>query len=281
MALNVKPYSEKHAIKNVVFALEFSAPVQSDFLQSIRVGSINEQLQKELPRVIEQKALVFNFANAGTNLNLPAAGSPQPLGGLSYDRLRPNGEAEWAVVINQTMLLITCGAYSRWAGIWPTVKNFLLLMLPEILKVTSIGTLGLQYVDEFSSTGPKDRFSLHEIFAKDSRFLPPNLINLQDQCHSHHGFFEKLDTPVAGKILTNINVDVVEQPSRWVASVTGSHRYMLGTPIDGQQADSLLNDEGIATQIWAKLHQCNKLVVGDMLTSEVKELISFDHTKKN
>ncbi|MFM0270898.1 TIGR04255 family protein [Paraburkholderia aspalathi] len=281
MALNLKPYSDKHAIKNVVFALEFSQPVQSDFLRSIREGKVSEQLEKELPRVIEQKSLVFNFANFGTNLNVPVGGTPQPLGGISYDRLRPNGEAEWAVTINQMMILVTCGQYSRWAGIWPQLKSFLLALLPDVLTVTSIGVVGLQYLDEFSSIVRKEDFTLGDLFVANSEFLPSNLVKSRGQCHSHHGYFEDVEQPVSGKILTNINVDVVEQPSRMVVAITGSHRCTPVTPLAGMVAEELLRDDGIVTRIWEKLHQCNKRILGDILTPEVKALISFDTPQHN
>ena len=278
LALNVKPYSERHAIKNVVFALEFAQPVQSDFLRAIRSGTVNEQLQAELPRVIEQKALVFNFTTVGTNLGAPVGGAPQPLGGLTYDKLRPNGEAEWAVTINQGMLLVNCGAYSRWNGIWPEAKKLLSMILPTVLEATSIGTVGLQYVDEFSSIGDKEAFRLDDLFAAHGRFIPPNLLECRGQCHSHHGYFEDVKEPVAGKILTNVNVDVLEQPSRMVASITGSHRCMPFAPLAMGGVDEMLADDGLITRIWNKLHRCNKGVIGNILTEEVKNAIAFDGT---
>ena len=283
LALNVKPYSEDHAIKNVIFALEFSQTLPSEFLEVVRDGEVGAALKADLPRVIEQKALVFNFSNVGAGLPIPAkiggaGGAQQALSGLNYDKVKPNGESEWAVSVNQNLILVTCGNYSRWNGIWPTVKKLLSGLLSEVLKTTSIGVVGLQYTDEFSSLGSKEDFSLKCLFVDGSIYLPSHFVDCQGQCHSHNGYYERVENPVTGNILNNINVSVTEQSASMIVSIVGSHRYTPATPIAGATVEALLSDEGMITGIWATLHKVNKNIIGDVLTAEVKEAINFAGT---
>lgn len=275
MPLTVKPYSDAHAIKNMAFAFEFSTPLQADVLTSLRQGEVHAKLSERLPRFNEQRAVVLNFG--APQLQVPVA--PQPLSGLLYDSLKPNGEPSWAVNLLANMLVVVCGEYSRWVGTWERAREFLAIVLPHILPTTAIGTVGLQYTDEFGGLGSKAQFTLDGVFNPESRFIPKNIIDVHGPCHAHHGFFSHIDAPSPSRVLTNVNVDVGEDSDRMKINITTAHRCIFSEPVSGT-AEQLLAADGVIGRTLDVLHDLNKSVVGDILTADVKAAINFDRPRE-
>jgi uncharacterized protein (TIGR04255 family) len=255
----------------MAFAFEFSTPLQAEVLTSLRQGEVHAKLLEQLPRHTEQRGVVINFGMP--QLQIP---TPQPpLNGLLYDSLKPNGEPSWAVNILSNMLVVVCGEYSRWARVWERAQEFFMIVLPHILSATAIGTVGLQYTDEFGALGNKAQFTLNGVFNPESRFIPRNIIGAHGPCHSHHGFFEHIDTPSPSRVLTNVNVDVGEDSGKMKINITTAHRCIFASPIPGT-SDQLLAANGVIGKTFAALHVLNKSVVGDILTTDVKAAINFD-----
>lgn len=275
MALTVRPYTDHHGIKSVIFALEFAAPISIEALLGIRDGDSGAALKKRLPRLQEQRSIVLNLGaphpQVGFGLGIDAAN--QPISGLQYDCTLPDGRVEWAVAIQQTSILITCGSYARWKGTSDTAREFLRLIVPH-LNGAVVAVVGLQYVDEFQSTVRKEEFQLSGLFSQTSRFVPQNLVERRGPCHSHHGYFDLLEEPPA-RILNNVNVNVLEEPSAFRVEVVGSHRCMLREPIALADA-AVLEPDGPIGGVWEKLHAHNKAIIGDILIDEVKRAINFD-----
>lgn len=273
MAATVRPYTDKHGIKSVVFALELVGAISAETLVAIKDGDAGATLKKSLPRVQEQRSIVLNFPMAPSGFNPGVDQTTQPLTGLQYDLIKPDGSTEWAVSIQQSMILITCGNYERWKAISEKAREFLKTIVPYLGEIV-VATVGLQYVDEFYSTVPKEQFKLSGLFSSTSRYIPQNIVGCNGPCHSHHGFFDTLEQPLA-RILNNINVNVLEETAAFRIEVVGAHRCMLRTQI-GLNDIALLQPEGTIGAVWEKLHTHNKKIIGDMLIDEVKQAINFD-----
>jgi uncharacterized protein (TIGR04255 family) len=266
--LPFKPYSEKHAIKQVLFVLEFQTPLTSEALEAFKASPAHEALRAELPRFQEGKGVVL-APDSPAVINFPQDGQ---LFHITYDKLLPNGDPEWAINIRREMVGVACGKYARWAPTWEFARGLLKQALPVLLKHTRVGVVGLQVVDEFHSTGSKEDFALRSLFVEQSKLLPANLVGLRTSCHAHHGFFEQAQDP-PGRRLHNINVDVVERPKDFTVQILSSHKHYLG---ETQEEDDPLGDKGALELVYSDLHKMNKMMVGDMLTDDIKSAISFD-----
>lgn len=282
MAATIKPQGGKHAISNVMFLFEFSTPLPPHAFAGLLEGTpLHEQLVADLPRVSKQQQVTMQFPqNLGAenqffvNPFAQAFGPPGAIAGIAFDRVKPNGEPALSVNIQANMLVILCGEYERWAGLWAEVKKYLSILTPW-LGASKFSALTLQYTDAFKVSFPRGEAQpLTELFSSSTRYLPPTFTDVKDAFHSHHGFFTQPTFGLGGKLLTNVNVNVTETASIFDVQITTAHKYQLFemfSPVtDAGSLNPQMND------VFQYLHDENKVVVGDLLTEQVKEMISFN-----
>ncbi|MDY7567500.1 TIGR04255 family protein [Pseudomonas sp. RTC3] len=278
MAAMIKPFDEEHghAISNVLIVFEFSAPLSPHVFTDLRAGGkLHESLKADLPRVVEQQQMTFNF-NVGADHQMfaPPISQPGMIGGISFDRIKPNGEAAMSVNVQANALLIICGEYERWAKVSEEVGKYLDILNP-LLSPISVSSLLLQYTDIFKvSYEAGQPCPLTDLFSSQSKYLPPSFANISDSFHSHHGFFTTPDFTLNGKLLTNINVNVTEAASVFDVNIVTMHKYMLSDMLPLIAQDSEINK--IIKPVFQYLHDQSKLVFGDLLTDAAKRLIKFD-----
>lgn len=289
MAATIKPHGGKHAISNVLFLFEFSAPLPPQAFASLLEGTqLHDQLVEELPRVSKQQQMMLNIPQGpgveqffGAPFPIPFAGPFGPAGpisGIAFDRVKPNGEPALSVNVQANALLIVCGEYVRWAGLWAEVRKYLSILTPW-LGDTKFSALSLQYTDAFKVSFPRGEAQpLTELFSLGNKYLPPTFASLTDAFHSHHGYFSRPEFGLGGKLLTNVNVNVTETASVFDVQITTVHKYQLFEMFD-PVVDGQLNDQ--MNDVFQYLHDQNKLVVGDMLTDQVKDMISFNTVHPN
>jgi uncharacterized protein (TIGR04255 family) len=289
MAATIKPHGGKHAISNVLFLFEFSAPLPPHAFASLLEGTeLHDQLVEKLPRVSKQQQMMLNIPQGpgveqffGAPFPGPFAGPFGPAGpisGIAFDRVKPNGEPALSVNIQANALIIVCGEYVRWAGLWAEVKRYLSILVPW-LGDTKFSALSLQYTDAFKVSFPQGEAQpLTELFCAGNKYLPPTFTSLTDAFHSHHGYFSRPEFGLGGKLLTNVNVNVTETASVFDVQITTVHKYQLFemfSPVARGELNDQMND------VFQYLHDQNKLVVGDMLTDQVKDMISFNTVHPN
>lgn len=280
MAANIKPLGGKHAISNVLFLFEFSAPLPPHAFAGLLEGTpLHDELVADLPRVTKHQQMLMNFPQNSDNQFFanPFAqpfSPPGAISGVAFDRVKPNGEPALSVNIQANMLMIVCGEYERWAGLWAEVKKYLSILAPW-LGAGKFSALSLQYTDAFKVNFPRGAAEpLTELFDPSTRFLPPTFTSLRDAFHSHHGYFSQPEFGLSGKLLTNVNVNVTETGSVFDVQITTAHKYLLSEMFSPVTDAGALNPQ--MNDVFQYLHDENKVVVGNMLTEQVKELISFN-----
>ncbi|AZO85931.1 hypothetical protein BOO88_25885 [Stutzerimonas stutzeri] len=279
MAATIKPYNEEHghAISNVLIVFEFAAPLLPHAFTDLRAGGkLHESLKAEMPRVIEQQQVMFNF-NTSPDHQMFAPPIPQTgmIGGISFGRIQPNGEPAISVNIQANALMIICGEYERWAKVSQEVEKYLDILNPWLSDI-SVSSLSLQYTDTFKVTfGDSPAGPLTDLFSTESKYLPPSFAGLSDSFHSHHGFFSAPEFELGGKILTNINVNATETASKVDVNIVTLHKYMLS-----EMLPLIANDKEVNPAVKPALqylHDQSKLVFGDLLTEPVKRLIKLEN----
>lgn len=275
MAANIKPFGDRHAISNVLFIFEFAVPLAPHAFTALRAGGmLHERLKADLPRVTEQQQMLVNFAPDQHFFSPPPFAPQGVIGGISFDRVKPNGEPAVAVNIQSNALFIVCGEYERWNDVWAEVKNYLTILSP-FLKGFEVSAMALQYTDAFKVNFPRgENHPLTELFSTKTRYLPSNADSLTDSFHSHHGYFSEPKFSLAGKILTNVNINVTEQTSVFDVQILTMHKYQLFDTFVLASSEGDFNP--LTDKVFQYLHDENKVVVGDLLTDQVKETISFN-----
>jgi uncharacterized protein (TIGR04255 family) len=269
----LQPCGGAHAIKSVSFVIELDGSLTKDAFREI--SSLHPKLQDLLPRKTENNAIVFAL---DPSKGLQTRGSTPELSGVVFDRLMPDGRAEWSLNVSPAHVVVTCENYSRWDKVWPRARSLFEVILPAVLRFRTVTAIGLQYIDEFNWLGNKSEFQAHFLFREDTKYLPPNVFELTESWHNHHGFFQHCTSPCSHKELTNINIGIADRDDSRVISIAAIHRALLSESIvsfdalmGGDESPRHL-DEFLET-----MHQRNKEVLDGLLTASVQEKIGL-HT---
>ncbi|WP_025858920.1 TIGR04255 family protein [Pseudomonas sp. CHM02] len=279
MKAKIVPYNEKlgHAIRNVLFVFEFAQHVVPQAMLAFKPGTdLHNSLKSLLPKYGEQQQFVVNFSNDNSFVH---QGFPQPslATGVTFEKIKEDGEPALGLNIQGNMLSIVCGDYTRWEEVISKVNSVIEVIASWLREFAVFASLTLQYLDEFKVSFETGEFApLTDLFVSGSPYLVPNFENVNRDFHSHHGFFSDPEFAIAGRLLTNVNVNVVNIGKDINVQIQTTHKYLAA-------AHLTIGEEGLKGLIgdaYEYLHQENKKIVGSMLTSEVKKAISFDARRK-
>jgi len=268
----VRPCKRDNAIKIAAFAIEFSGALSEQIIQDvIAFYHTDDSLSKELPRKQTHEAVTLQFDS-------PQNISSKALGGVTFDRLTPSGNQEWAINLRSNALIITCSEYTRWNEIWPKAKSYILKICTK-LKSVGINAVGMEYVDEFCIEDDRANWEM-ALFRQSSKYLPSNIYELKDLWHSHHGFFSKQGYPLELKTLNKIEVDCLMESTgqhdqfgqKKTVSIKTHHKSSLQgvLKIENEKFDRIL--EGIISGN----HKLNKEILKEVLSDSMLEKIHLE-----
>lgn len=263
------PFAGNNAIQNVVFALEWADQLQTSELHAIRAlhdDPKNTAFRKALPQVQEARMVTINVG--GDLSGQPVKSNAAELGGVNFSRPSQLGAVSRALNVSRGNCLGVVTEYTRWAQIWPEVRDWLLLITPIIQSKRAVTTIGLQYTDVFQWKADPASLVVSEVLSTDSKYLAKNIFQAKSIWHSHHGYVEKCTTPVPSDLLENVNVNMLENNGQKSIQIVTSHRATLATPVWGDMR-SLLED------FMTDLHVKNKAIMKNLLTPPVQSLIKL------
>ncbi len=273
MTGSFRPFGDKHAINTVAFVVEFDAPLNSNALRELSI--LHSRLKGYLPRKAEEQAVVVNLSPHSQG-NTIRTGSPE-LGGVTFDRLAPDGRQEWALKIQPNLAQVLCTNYDRWESVWSRAKSFFDIVFPVIHKHSAISVVGLQYIDEFMWEGTKSELDPSELFQKNSKYLVPNAYEMNDLWHCHHGYFAENSSPAPCKLLNNVNIDLSDSAENRVVRITTTHRANLQDRILAHISLANAENNGNTVDNHMKaLHVENKQLLSKLLTEKIRKRIHLD-----
>lgn len=273
MAGSFRPFGDKHAINTVSFVVELDAPLDSKALHELSL--LHSRLKEELPRKAEEQAVVVNLSPNSISGGSVRSGSPE-LRGFVFDRLTPDGRQEWALKIQPDHVQVLCTKYDRWDSVWSRAETFFHIVLPVIHKYRAISVVGLQYIDEFIWEGTKSELKPSELFQENSEYLVPNIYEMSDLWHCHHGYFSEISNPAPCKLLNNINIDLLDSAENRVVRITTTHRAMLRDHIRTHISVAGADNSGNTVDAhMSALHVENKDVLNKLLSDEIQKRIKL------
>src|SRR5258708_406601 len=261
-----------HAIAMATFAAEWAQPLGEDEFKAIL--DRHEAIAPDLPRKQAVRGMTINLAPAQSQASAAQAG----ISGLVFDRLQPNGDPAWMIVVNPTHVGVTCGGseYSRWTNASARAGQYLSAVLEMITPARPITIIALQYLDEFIWRGDnRDDFVAERLFQRSTRHLVPRVFDTVGLWHSHAGFYNHGRTPVPHRTLNNVNVQILDTDVQRVAQIVMAHRVIVETPIADRPA-AMFSRDGLFTSLLRMVHDLDKSVLRDLLIPQMAEQIGLN-----
>lgn len=263
--MNVRPSRTENAIKVVAFAFQFERSFTLGELSVLE--SLHEGANDSLPRKQRLEALTIQFNPASPGIQTSA----QPnTGGITFDRLTPTGEAEWAFTAKDNTAVVQCTVYSRWEEIWGNARAYVERFLPVLGENNRIISAGLEYLDEFVILDEKTDW-ISDLFDRNSKHLTQNMFETDSYWHCHTGFFSPTQDD-RGRFLTRINLDYINNnEAEHVVVSKMQHQLQLVEAIPFPEF--LQNDMNGFIE---DMHNLNKSVLFDMLSNEMAAAIKLE-----
>lgn len=257
--MSLFPYAGAHAVQSAAFALEW--PVELSEVELSSIAGLHEKLRPSLPNSAPLQTMTFQVVAGQPGSPISAAG------GHSFSRPGPAGPAR-LLEVQRNRVVGQVNDYTRWEPVWKEVRNWLSLVGP-IIGTRQITHVGLQYNDVFHWRGNPQSLDLKQVFAEGSPLLPSNVFKLQGLWHSHHGYFLERSEPVQHRLLENVNVSMLEELGQRSILISLVHKAAVadiwGWESMSKVIDGLMDD----------LHKRNKIMLGDLLSSEAAESIGL------
>lgn len=255
------PYSDEHAVNNVVFVVEWTQPLTTDALiQACKLATKFRNLGLE--QMQQQNVVEFHLPTG--QVKAPSAGAGPEIGGVVFTRGGESSLPSRVVSISRTNAMVMIPDYTRWDKVWSEVQCYLKIILDEIGPSRPLSVIGLQYNDVFYWHDDPSELNLHEIFLQDS-YIPKHIFQQTGFWHLHQGFLEKFKKPIDANVLHNVNVDLTESNGLRTIQILGSHRATLDEPL----WQSHLKNRDSLLSMFTTLHQSNKNMLCTLLTPEV------------
>lgn len=264
-----EPINSAHAIVETMFFCEFNSPLGNDSIERLLELEHEENIRAELPafKKVEAASILFSTDNEGLNLKEKL---PKGVIGAILQRVRPDGTPEWHVQVSQDTLLVQCFEYSDWKRTWAKAKKYIQAVLFKILpSEVLISSIGLKYVDQFVFEGDyKVDYNPRLLFNPETALIHKKGFDSGYRWHCHTGWFD----PFEGvECLNQLNIDaaILQKGTHTTKIEHNMVMRSLNTNIE-----KLLELE-VMNKYMAYMHQANKKVLLDILTSQMAKRISL------
>lgn len=263
--LSFSAASSEHAIVEVVFGILLARPWSPREISRL-VASV-DGWKHDLPRMSQLETHQFQMGPAGIQ---PV--QVVPVNGISFERIRPDGELGWRLRCEGNALFINCLEYTRWTEVWQKARGYL-------RKAFDIGVdpdqaivgVMLQYVDMFTWDGAPNDYDVTHLLNVTGELVPTSLRDHGAVWHLHAGWFEQVDEPVPGRLLNRVHFDALADGTPSVRMDT-LLRKDVSAPLPRA---SLLEENSRIDELMIWLHDRNKLVLRKYLISQVQEAIGL------
>jgi uncharacterized protein (TIGR04255 family) len=257
--MSLYPFAGAHAVQSAAFALEWPVEIGEAEMGAIAVAY--EKLKVSLPVMTPTQVLTFQMLGGQAGTSGSAAG------GFLFSRPGPTGHAR-VLEVQKNRLVGQINDYTRWQPVWNEVRSWFAAVAPCLGK-RLITHVGLQYNDVFHWRGALDTLDLKKVFREDSQLLPSNIFGLKGLWHSHHGYFLDQATPIAHRLLENVNINVVEELGQRSFVISTVHKAEIPN-IESWEVLAVFID-----QLMKDLHQRNKMNLAKLLSEDAANMISL------
>lgn len=261
--------SSEHAIVEVVFGLLLARPWQPAEIEALAQN--HDRWKNELPRLARHEIQQIVVGEAALQaLALP--GGP----GISFERIKPNGELAWRLRCDGNALFVNCLEYSRWYEVWANALRYMRDALEAVgaEKISIAGAL-LQYIDVFDWNGKPAEYDIFQLLDQSSRYIPDALGDYGPAWHLYQGWFEPLDGPIAGRVLHKAHFDAL--PRNEAGQPTVKMDTLLRSDFNGRiSAQQLFDANSPLDAVFVTMHDMNKQLLSHFLVETIRRSIGLE-----
>lgn len=189
-----------HSIREAVFQIGLSEPLSLDDIRRIGVFG-RDTWTATLPRYEEFDVSLPVQIPLGSPIGSPTLSFTK---GVSFQRFKDDGTLAWRVIAQDKLIAVNCLDYPGWDNVWPTVRGYLSGAAQQVgtEHPRTVVSATLQYINAFSWNGghPIERALL---LRRDADRIPEQFWKQKsDTWHLHQGWFDEIDEPIPGRILS-------------------------------------------------------------------------------
>lgn len=266
--MTFEPKSKDHAIVEVVFGVQLARPLAPDEMEAL--AKAHDRWRDDLPKLGRLPVFQISIGDA------PGGLIPQPVQGVSFERVKPDGNLDWRLRADSTALFVNCLSYDGWENVWPkTARFFKDACEVALASDNAVQGLILQYLDVFEWVNAADKYAVDALLSRDSQYLPGSLWNQGPFWHLHQGWYRSGNLPVNGRILERIHLDAV-------VDETGQPTVKMDTFLNLELGpDAHITDPfGVASKhtdkLFNYLHDLNKDLVRAYINKDMAKRIGLD-----
>ena len=197
--------SGEHAIVEVVLGIQLSRPWHPNEIE--KLAAHRDRWKEDLPRLARHQIQQVVFGE-GVQQAVTLPTGP----GISFERIKPNGDLAWRVRCDGNSLHVNCLEYSRWQEVWNTALGYMKSVLETVGadKISVAGAM-MQYIDVFDWDGSPSEYDVFQLLDRESRYVPESVGEYESIWHLYQGWFSPLDEPIAGRLLQKAHFDAVSK----------------------------------------------------------------------
>ena len=265
------PIGERHAIAEVVFALQISPALTHGDRHDLKAA---HERWKFLPRIVEPAVLTVGTSNPGERP------PPPPVPPLDFVRHKSDGSVDWRLRILDANISVNCLTYTRWPHVWKQARTLFAAVsevLPEAILIESVC---LQYVDVFTWEGTTAGYDSRALLDERSTCVPASIFDRGPLWHLHQGWFSPLTESSCGRILDRMHIDAVnDEAGRHLVKFENLQRFDFdpkgGTP---RLKEAFSTATTAIDTRFERLHDRAKRSLGEYLTADVQRSINLHAT---
>lgn len=254
--------SGEHAIVEVVFGFLLSRPWQSAEIE--KLAQNHHRWKGELPRLARHEIQQIMIGE-GVPQAIALPGGP----GISFERIKPNGDIAWRLRCDGNSIFVNCLEYTRWKDAWATASGYMRAVLETVgaEKVSVAGAL-LQYIDVFDWTADPEEYDIFQLLDVESEYVPRAAGSYGLAWHLHQGWFVPVREPVPGRILQKAHFDAL--PKNDVGNPTVKLDTLLRSDFNGRiSAQTFLEKDSALERMLIDMHDKNKQLLSGFLTKAI------------
>ena len=263
------PLGERHAIAEVVFAIQVSPAIDHADRANLKGG--HARWQAHLPALLDSPTVALHVSSPG------AQPPPPPVAPLDFVRYKSDGKIDWRLHIEHQSIAVNCLAYTRWQHVWTHARALFAHVSKVLPETTLIASVSLQYINLFSWTGPTEDYDSRALLDECSSSVPKSVLARGPLWHLHQGWFSPQPDPPGGRILDRMHIDAI-------AGEDGKHlvkfENLLRFDFDGDSADRRVQPAfstapTVIDNSFERLHDLAKQSLGNYLTADVQRAINL------
>ena len=263
------PIGERHAIAEVVFALQISPAVTHGDLNSLKEA---HQRWKFLPRIVEPAMLAVGTSNPGEEP------PPPPVPPLDFVRHKSDGTLDWRLRVLGGTILVNCLTYTRWPHIWKQARTLFAAVSEVLSETTLIESVYLQYINVFTWDGTTEGYDSRALLDEESACVPASILDRGPHWHLHQGWFSPLPEPPCGRVLDRMHIDAIDdQAGRHIVKFENLHRFDFERNDGFPRLREALSPAKTAIDAsFDRLHDRAKRSLGDYLAPDIRRSINLN-----